>query len=194
METLYAHWLLDGRATLWCTSKAIWYSHMFTMVLIRAYTIYLHSGTYTMYLQDGIVSHDEWLNMWGECAESVMTRQEFPYWLAAYMGFMFEAADTSGTWVFYRPVNLGGVLCYMITRNQKLIAYKNKMVQSWFSWCKFFMRYTPQRPDTLDVNFYFERNFPIPDFCGTLTWPVLSVINKHLHSAWHVIEFYLSSD
>jgi len=45
---------------------------------------------------DGIVSHDEWLTMWGECSESIMAKQEFPYWLSAYMGFMFDAADTSG--------------------------------------------------------------------------------------------------
>ena len=42
------------------------------------------------------MSHDEWLTMWGECAESVMAKQEFPYWLSAYMGFMFDATDTSG--------------------------------------------------------------------------------------------------
>ncbi|XP_067942352.1 sarcoplasmic calcium-binding proteins I, III, and IV-like isoform X2 [Watersipora subatra] len=45
---------------------------------------------------DGIVSHDEWLLMWSDCAEAVIARQEFPYWLSAYMAFMFDCADTSG--------------------------------------------------------------------------------------------------
>ena len=47
-------------------------------------------------LQDGIVSHDEWLLMWSECADTIMNKQEFPYWLSAYMSYLFDSADTSG--------------------------------------------------------------------------------------------------
>lgn len=48
------------------------------------------------WLQDDEISKDEWFKMWSDCADKVLAKQEFPYWLTAYMSFMFDAADTSG--------------------------------------------------------------------------------------------------
>ncbi|KAF6025378.1 Scp2 [Bugula neritina] len=45
---------------------------------------------------DGVVSHEEWLQLWADCTDAILTKREFPYWLSAYMSFMFDAADTSG--------------------------------------------------------------------------------------------------
>jgi len=42
------------------------------------------------------VSHEEWLQLWADCTDAILTKREFPYWLSAYMSFMFDAADTSG--------------------------------------------------------------------------------------------------
>ena len=42
------------------------------------------------------MSQEEWFKMWSDCTEAILTKQEFPFWLSAYMGFMFDAADTSG--------------------------------------------------------------------------------------------------
>ena len=49
--------------------------------------------------QDDEISKDEWYKMWSDCADKVVGNQEFPYWLSSYMSFMFDAADTSGTYV-----------------------------------------------------------------------------------------------
>ncbi|XP_067938940.1 sarcoplasmic calcium-binding proteins I, III, and IV-like [Watersipora subatra] len=45
---------------------------------------------------DDEISKDEWYKMWSDCADKVVAKQEFPYWLSSYMSFMFDAADTSG--------------------------------------------------------------------------------------------------
>lgn len=57
---------------------------------------YIYKYYILLCCQDDEISKDEWFKMWSDCADKVLANKEFPYWLSSYMGFMFDAADTSG--------------------------------------------------------------------------------------------------
>ncbi|KAL8559958.1 hypothetical protein ACOMHN_041429 [Nucella lapillus] len=46
--------------------------------------------------EDGIVTQEEWINMWTATLTSVQAGKPFPDWQQLYMEFMFYANDTSG--------------------------------------------------------------------------------------------------
>ena len=46
--------------------------------------------------QDGIVTKEEWINMWTNTLATIKSGQPFPSWQQQYMEFMFYANDTSG--------------------------------------------------------------------------------------------------
>ncbi|XP_076439191.1 calexcitin-2-like [Babylonia areolata] len=46
--------------------------------------------------KDGIVTKEEWVNMWAKTLDNIQAGQPFPKWQETYMEFMFYANDTSG--------------------------------------------------------------------------------------------------